>query len=275
MQYRRSIFTFLDVLGFRELIRTKTAAEISELLTNIQEHTKPDDLNAERLEMQFQTFSDCTVRAAPLDSPSNQEHPTGILFSELLNLVHAQYRLLFDGYFMRGGVTIDDICFEGSIVFGPAMVKAYALESQFAVYPRIVIDPRVFVAHEEEPLLSSNIHDVATEQHEYFRPLVRKDTDGIYFIDYLRGMMTEFDEEGMEFDFFDMHKERILESAANHKELNKIAAKYLWLTTYHNTFMREIGEDAFTKHGLDLDDYLISRAEMPLAYELLRRDTEQ
>ncbi len=273
MRYRRSIFTFLDVLGFRELVRTKTAEEIRELLTKLQKHTKPDDLTAEKLEKQFQTFSDCTVRAVPLDSRSNKKHPTGILFSELLNLVHAQYRLLVDGYFMRGGVTIGDICFEGSMVFGPAMVKAYGLESEFAVYPRIVIDPEVFVAHENEPLLRNDIHDVATE-HDYFRTLVRKDTDGIYFIDYLRGMMTEFDEEGMEFDFFALHKGRILESAAKHKELNKVTAKYLWLATYHNTFMRDVGEEEFTKRGFDFDGFLISPDEMPLAYELWEPDDD-
>src|SRR5437870_2013254 len=125
MQYRRSIFTFLDVLGFRELVSTKKLDEIEKLLRRLREHTKPDDELASKLEMQFQTFSDCTVRAVPLDSPSNKQHPTGILYFELLNLVHAQYRLLFDGYFMRGGLTIGDICFDGSMVFGPAMVRAY------------------------------------------------------------------------------------------------------------------------------------------------------
>jgi hypothetical protein len=267
MQYRRSIFTFLDVLGFREMVPTKTPEEIGELLTRLREHTKPDDLNAKMLEIQFQTFSDCTVRAVPLDSPSNREYPSGILFWELLNLVHAQYRLLHDGYFMRGGVVIDEICFEGLMVFGPAMNRAYRLESEFAVYPRIAIDPGVFVAHEKEPLLRNDLHDAATE-HEYFRACVRKDTDGIYFVDYLRGMVTEFDEEGMEFDFFMMHKKRILEGAGKHQELNKVAAKYLWLATYHNGFMREIGEKEFIKRGLNLDDYVISSDEMPLVYEL-------
>ena len=79
------------------------------------------------------------------------------------------------------------------------MNMAYGLESEFAVYPRIVIDPEVFVSHRKEPLLRNSIHDVATE-HEYFKSLVRKDTDGIYFIDYLRGMVTEFDDKSMELD---------------------------------------------------------------------------
>ena len=110
MHYRRSVVTFLDILGFHELIH-KQPEEVGKLLTRLRQHTKPDDKTALLLEMQFQTFSDCTVRAVPLDSESNAKFPTGILFYELINLVHAQYRLLYDGYFMRGGVTIGDICF--------------------------------------------------------------------------------------------------------------------------------------------------------------------
>jgi hypothetical protein len=75
MQYRRSLFTFLDILGFRELIRTKTPDEIGKVLTQLREHTKPDETTASMLEMQFQTFSDCTVRAVPLDSPSALSKP--------------------------------------------------------------------------------------------------------------------------------------------------------------------------------------------------------
>ncbi len=74
---------------------------------------------------------------------------------------------------MRGGVTIGDICFEGSMVFGPAMVKGYGLESEFAVYPRIVVDPAVFVAHEEEPLLRNAIHDAAAEQEIFGHSFIR------------------------------------------------------------------------------------------------------
>ena len=71
-----------------------------------------------------------------------------------------------------------------------------------------------------------------------------------------------------------MHKDRILESAAKHRELNKVAAKYLWLATYHNMFMREIGEEEFLHRDLSLDDYVISSNEMPLAYELTKPKSE-
>ncbi len=84
-------------------------------------------------------------------------------------------------------------------------------------------------------------------------------------------MMGDFDHEGAEFDFFATHKRRILENTAPHKELSKVAAKYLWLATYHNSVMRDVGEEQFTKHGLDVDDYVISKDEMPLAYEFPER----
>jgi hypothetical protein len=267
MAYRTSIFTYLDILGFKELINTLKADEVADLLSQLRDHAEPDDRLANDLEIRFQTFSDCTVRSVPLDSKSNQKNPSGILFHELLNLVHAQYRLIVDGYFMRGGVTIGQISFDDQMVFGPAMVRAYTLEQDFAVYPRIVIDPYVFEVFESDPLMINDIHDVQAEK-EYLRQLIRRDSDGIYFVDYLRGMMAEFDEPGMEFDFLRLHKDLIVKNASKDKTLDRVSAKYLWVATYHNDFIRAVGKEQLEKAGQDINDFIIKPANCPLVYEL-------
>ena len=133
MAYKRSILTFLDILGFRQLVEGKDAAHIKEVLGIIHTAAKPDEKLANLMEISFLTFSDCTVRAVPVDSAVNKKHPDGILFHEFLNLVHTQARLIHAGYFIRGGVTVGDVFIEGSMVFGPAMNKAYGIESEFAV----------------------------------------------------------------------------------------------------------------------------------------------
>lgn len=267
MPYTKSLFTFLDILGFRGIVDKLSADEVGILLQKLRDAAKPDGELAESLEMSFLTFSDSTVRSVPIASPANQEFPTGILFYELLELVHCQYRLLHDGYFLRGGVTVGEICFKDEMVFGPALNDAYKLETEFANYPRIVIDPRVFIALEEEPLLRNKTHDLATEK-EHISRLVRRDSDGIYFVDYLRGILPEFDDPGDDFDFLGLHKERVLEQAAEHHKLHKVAAKYLWVATYHNDVVAGIGRDQFAEYGLDIDEYVISPTEMPLIYEM-------
>lgn len=46
-----------------------------------------------------------------------------------------QYGILF-----RGGITYGKVVHTDKMLFGPAMNKAYSLESKTAVYPRIIID---------------------------------------------------------------------------------------------------------------------------------------
>lgn len=262
--YRRSIFTFIDILGFREIAQKGKPEEIKALLENLQREAQPDDKVADELEMSFLTFSDSTVRVVPLDSKSNKKYPGGILWQELLSVVFLQSRMVRSRCFIRGGLTIDDIYIDDGMVFGPAIIKAYTLESEFAVYPRIVVDPAVFQLFEKEPLLKH--HDTETEW-EYLQKVIRRDSDGLYFVDYISGILSEFDEEGMEFDFLSAHKDIVLESAAAFKGLNKIAAKYLWLANYHNTVIREISPKAFAHYGFEQEDYIITTEELPMLYE--------
>lgn len=262
--YRPSILTFVDILGFREIAQKGKPEDIKELLESLKREATPDDNLAKDLEMSFLTFSVCTVRVVPVDSRSNKKFPSGILWHELLSLVYLQARLVRKKCFIRGGLTVDDIYIDGNMVFGPAIIKAYMLESEFAVYPRIVVDPAVFPLFEKDQLLRN--HDTATEW-EYLQKVIRRDSDGLYFVDYISGILTEFDEEGMEFDFLAAHKEVVLESARAHDGLNKVAAKYLWLANYHNTVVNEISSREYDRHGLKRENYIITTEELPMLYE--------
>jgi hypothetical protein len=46
------------------------------------------------------------------------------------------------GYLVRGSVTIGNIITDENLIFGPALVRAYAdLENKLAKWPRVVVDP--------------------------------------------------------------------------------------------------------------------------------------
>jgi hypothetical protein len=47
------------------------------------------------------------------------------------------------GWLLRGGITIGDFYINDTIVWGPALIRAYNLEHEMANYPRIIIDPPV------------------------------------------------------------------------------------------------------------------------------------
>jgi len=49
--------------------------------------------------------------------------------------------LLRQGVLTRGGITKGLLYHSSNIAFGPALIEAYRLESEVAVYPRVVLDP--------------------------------------------------------------------------------------------------------------------------------------
>jgi hypothetical protein len=48
------------------------------------------------------------------------------------------------GFYIRGGLTVGSLIhIRNKIVFGPALNRAYELESRYANFPRIILDPNV------------------------------------------------------------------------------------------------------------------------------------
>jgi len=155
--YRRAIVTFIDILGFREIVAQRSSDEIGEILEQLR-GIASDGNEGVVLEAGLAAslaFSDSVVRVCPVDT----QRKTGAVFYELLSLVFAQAHLAARGVFLRGGVTIGNIFFdqETKMIYGPALVKAYDLESNFAIYPRIVLDPELIKAHRLEPALRGGI----------------------------------------------------------------------------------------------------------------------
>src|SRR4029077_13762190 len=96
---------------------------------------------------------------------------------EIYYLSEMQLSMALDGILIRGAICVGDLFAESeeSIVFGPALVKAYRLESEYAIYPRIVIDRDVIWDAEERGYIAS--------WHDY----CLQGEDGVYFVDYFFG----------------------------------------------------------------------------------------
>ena len=118
-------------------------------------------------------FSDLVVRCTEIPAGASVGD---YIDSELFHLGYKQVFLVIEGVLIRGGMFIGEMLVaDEGIVFGPGLVKAYDLESKYAVYLRIVIDRDL-------------INDA--EQQGYIGPLrdwVRRGEDGAYYLDYLFG----------------------------------------------------------------------------------------
>ncbi|MDA4133786.1 MAG: hypothetical protein OK454_11795, partial [Thaumarchaeota archaeon] len=183
--YRSAIVTFIDLLGFKNILKQRTATQIRRALRRARENIRSEPEKEKQFEEAFFAFSDSMLRIKPLDSRSNLEVPTGVLFDELLTLVHAQANLVLSKVFLRGGMTLGEVEFDEQTAFGPAVVRAYELESKSALYPRIVVDPRLLQALDTEPLLWKDGHSSGYEKKQV-RKLVHRDRDGFWFVNYLK-----------------------------------------------------------------------------------------
>lgn len=274
--YEFAIVTFLDILGFSELVKTADATIVNSKLKALERFTRPTsieptqdpDKNYEPIILQF---SDSVLRIRRTRTKWNRQYSVGLLFHELIDLVHAQGELVKDGVLLRGGVSYGQISLSGTRVFGPAFISAYELEARIALYPRIVVDPILLSEFHKDPLLKS-AWNAPEEEEAYISQLIRRGDDGIWFVDYIRAIESELDEPEMYPIFLQMHRELIIEGGKRFNGLDSRLSKYLWLAVYHNGRISELTGKWYRYFGLKKDNLWISEDDIP-ALQRVRTST--
>lgn len=124
---------FLDVLGFKELVRTK-GEKLNRYFKTIENALI--DINSDKAEITSQLVSDSTILACDLSVQN-----LGTLLKAVQTI---QARCAVENIWIRGAITIGDIYFDRNlnIVVGNGLSDAYLLESQ-EKFPRVIIDPKV------------------------------------------------------------------------------------------------------------------------------------
>lgn len=195
-----------------------------------------DSEERKQFEKRFCFLGPQLLRIAPLDSDANSVYPVGLLFNELLDLVHGNANL---GRFMLpmgGVVTLGSVLDDREVFIGHGIAQALRRRSLSAGLPRIVVDPEVLAALELDPLLRKDTHTVEREQ-EYIRRLLFRDRDGLWVIDPLRAMRRECD--GDEEYAALLHEsaeclKQQLRSAGKRSDLDDYIRALGWLRRYHN-----------------------------------------
>lgn len=246
--YRETLVTFLDILGFKEMVKASEndSSQVILLRRNLNalrerfakgKNFKRETRSSESPVPIFRafSFSDLTVRATVIDPI---EELTYVLSNELHTLVNMQCELALrdDGHLpilIRGAISLGsmEVHPEDSsdeLIFGPALVRSYELESTTAIFPRIVIDPAVIRR-------ASALKNPVFPEH-----LITLGADGVYFVDYLKACEEFCWKPHMVFAGLSLftHKAMIETQLATLKEKGakeSIIQKYLWLVDYHNS----------------------------------------
>jgi hypothetical protein len=159
-QYRDAVISYVDILGFSEMIQESVlqpdrVGKIADLLQAVRDDLgfnpklfKSHDVSRPP-NFVSENFSDLTIRSRFVTGPSC--HSEAIL--ELGYLANTQFNLaVSEDILIRGGVCRGAIVASDDVTFGPGLVKSYKLESEYALYPRIVVDRDLaFSLLEEDP----------------------------------------------------------------------------------------------------------------------------
>ncbi len=234
--YQQRIVSFIDIMGFKTHIgKTIDNSEYAQKILNVMrkvEGTAKELYDDEFLSQynyigkEVSVFSDSIIISYPL-VPS-------ALFLVLMDLVHIQLEFMFNGIIFRGGIVIDNLHHKRNIVFGPGMIRAYKLESEFAVYPRVIITDETI-----EEGLSVGSHNPVEIEKEYVYNLLKKDIDGFYFIDYLK-QYQELDYEEYYITMMLEAKKLILNELFYETDKH-VLEKYKWLRKYYNSTIDDMG----------------------------------
>ncbi len=278
LKYKKGIVTFLDLLGWRNLLATKAPGELARILELFRSEGDPkpkflkkeggkvvesdDDESAWASMYEYAALSDCVFRCTDTEHEINKKRPDGQLFHELLGLVFVQARLAHEGYLIRGAITFGEYLgsrdSHGSALFGPAIARAYEIETKLANYPRIVVDPKLIAEYFGSETLKSYQHSHTYEWSEYLRLFLRRDESGVWFLDYLRGCIAAVGEPYPVLEFFNTHKALVESNLAELLKKDRaypdsVTDKVLWLLRYHNDAMHRLPEADW--QWLSGDDY--------------------
>ena len=165
---------YLDILGITNRIKSSREAQLDalntlhNLYTSIMELADPQKGIKKYEGIQFKIFSDNIIIAKPL-SQEDPANDVAVLLSCVSNFLCSAVGAGV-GWLVRGGITIGDFYLDDTIVWGPALLRAYELEDKIAIYPRIILDEIV-----------TNVLSGSTIKNDF----VRVDQDGLRFLNYM------------------------------------------------------------------------------------------
>lgn len=242
--YRTAIITYIDILGFKNIVQTRSAAEVHHLLDRFLYELRPDEFDRNQLSVKFLRFSDCLVRAVfvPADDPTG---PDGLVFWELFGLVLAQLNLLWRDVIVRGAVTVGELFCAPGTVFGPGLVRAYELE-QKAVYPRIIIDPDLLRTLKHPPFRSRD-HS-PSQDLAYIEGFLSSDEHA--YLDYFKALLSNRDDDEQVFHFLKHHRDLVKQGLHEHSKHWRVQAKYFWMAKQHNAFLATLKNSVVHHFGL-------------------------
>lgn len=251
IKYEKRMVFFIDILGFKEIIKKdKDSPEpILRLFNIIKTH-----LDNKSIPYNITQFSDSIIISFKYNSSS-------ILFNLINKIIELQVELIKNGCPIRGACSIGNTYHNGNIAFGDAINDAYFLESKCAVYPRIIISQNIIEECFNNDTIPEDVIDLLFKESdnntkEYLETvtkinkdyeegksiiksffsefsLIKQDTDGYFYINYFSSTFSE----SINKEYLAKLKSMIIEGLKNKD--NSVRQKYSWMKDKYNKCFKE------------------------------------
>jgi len=226
------ICAFIDLLGAKDKIFQESfiigVAELHKLLLESPMYTQHV--------FHARVFSDNVVIACEVgDNINRAVHTVTSLSGSFIWEAFIRTKCL-----VRGGIAYDQLLIDGSVVIGPALSRAYDIESRQAIYPRIVIDEEIV-----QKLLGSKEPDQSSF-YAHFHELgsMSRDFDGRVYVKPYHLFQRYYNSETadshniIQFNKYSAIFDEMVQEA---KRNARILQKYAWWAKQMNKVFKEVG----------------------------------
>jgi hypothetical protein len=253
LKYEKRIIAFIDILGFRELIKDSeknpaTLEKIYEVINYFKNWEKPESWNLKTIEIEedaqknglanfdLSNKSICTCFSdSIIVSIKISDGDINALLSTLIaNISYIGSYIIQKGILFRGAITIGNIIHQDNgIILGQGFIDAYNLESKLAIFPRIVVSDKL-IKELNYPL------EAKRNRYPYHQYLTR-DKDGCIGFNQLKYFevvqsWTEMKEDILK-DALDKTRKVIIDGLDYSFELPSVHSKYQWLKNEYNSLI--------------------------------------
>ena len=260
-KFEDCFLAYLDILGFKDKVKEakgnvgKRFASLIEALKTMSEFELKSEKNTRtgKVEIRCSLFSD---NIALMIKANDHDLPHLFL---IIRYLHD--KLLEQNLCLRGAIVKEKMYWPEkgrNILVGPAIIKAYELESKVAIYPRIIVDNDL-----QKHVKTAKIPAFPVSERGDLANFIRRGEDGVYFFDVLNpAILRKKGEELKELsnDSFKIvwnpkaessHakvlnnvKETITKNINNH--VPQVRQKYEWLKTYLHSFSQNQDSQEFS-----------------------------
>ncbi len=252
IEYENRIVCFIDILGFRKTIEgtieedaeghiVDNTDEVERVHNALMEfrgnfwldgHPLGDEHESINETKTFTHFSDSIVISFKADEPSE-------VFYTLYDFLLLCASLIDHEIIFRGAITYGKLIHTEKLLFGPALVEAYDLERNEAKYPRIILSADVI----DIGAKTSSMDHCYEDERDYIEGLIKKDTDGFFYVDYFEKAYSEFDDPNYDYPIYLSRLHELITNGLKTDD-TKVKAKYEWMAEKYNETVKGFHEGA-------------------------------